>query len=273
MMKLYRFVFFTFFLYNFLYIDTMKCSAQLNSDDIESINRLYHQAQTYFYNKQYDQALTAFNKYIHESKNLETDQPRILWCIDQIGRIYLREKRDPEAAIQFFNDMLKDHRLTEAEEDDISSWIAAAEDWQSVGKFPKMTQDPTEQFELGAMYFKAGMRKLQAPMDKAGNADFAIAQSYLLPFIINNDHDKRIGEALYMMGEIRRRLWNDVTFWAENYYFTEVIRRFPHTPLAWKAYQSFEEDVHFGYSGSGGDFTPESVVKMLKAYKALAMQK
>ena len=139
-----------------------------------------------------------------------------------------------------------------------------------VGQFPDTTQDPNNQYLLGERFFKAGMQKLKYPLDDAGSADFSIAQSYLLPFITQNDTDNRIGEALCMMGEIRRRLWNDKDYWAENFYFKEVIRRFAHTELAWKAYQSLEDDVHFGYSGSGGDHTPPSVSKMLKTYRALA---
>ena len=182
----------------------------------------------------------------------------------------MREQRNPDAAIQFFESLQDDARLSEAEQDDIDGWISAAEDWKSVGKFPDMTLDPNKQYELGDRFFKTGMSRLKFPLDDAGNADFGIAQSYLLPFIIQNDTDSRIGEALYMMGEIRRRLWNDNDYWAGNFYFKEVIRRFAHTELALKAYQSLEADVHFGYSGSGGDRTPRSVLKMLKTYKALA---
>ena len=257
---------------NYLIIGIGGFSTAQTISDNTNPDSIYNQAQKFYYNKQYDQALASFAKFIHESKNIEIDQPNILWSIDQIGRIYLREKRDPDTSIKFFNDILKEHRLTEAEEDVVSGWISAAQDWKTAGQFPQMTQDANKQFELGEQFFQSGTNKIKLSSEKAGNADFAIAQSYLLPFIVNNDSDKRKGDALFMMGEIRRRLWNDKTYWAENYYFTEVIRRFPHTELSWKAYLALEGDVQFGYSGSGGNFTPESVIKWLKMYKSLAMQ-
>ena len=54
------------------------------------------------------------------------------------------------------------------------------------------------------------------------------------------------------------------------FYLKEVIRRFPHTTISQQAYQALEESVHFGYSGSGGDTTPPSMVRMLKEYKGLS---
>ncbi len=256
--------------FNFGITQAQKLPRQKPNVTAEDLDNFYDTAQARFHDKHYDEALAFFKLYLEQSRGEQTDHPRIIWSIDQIGRIYLREQRNPDAAIQFFKSLQDDPRLSEAEHDDIDGWIAAAEDWKSVGKFPEITGDANKQYQLGERFFKSGMRKLKYPLDNAGNADFSIAQSYLLHFIIDNDTDNRIGEALYMMGEIRRRLWNDKDYWAENFYFKEVIRRFPHTELAWKAYQSLEDGVHFGYSGSGGDRTPPSVLKMLKNYKALA---
>ncbi len=76
-------------------------AVQTNPVKIEQLDKIYHQAHTYFYSKQYDKVLEAFHQYIQQFQNLETNQKRILWCIDQIERIYLRAKRNPDAAIQF----------------------------------------------------------------------------------------------------------------------------------------------------------------------------
>jgi hypothetical protein len=73
------------------------------------------------------------------------------------------------------------------------------------------------------------------------------------------------------MGSIRRHVIIDNLYWTENYYLKEAIRRFPHTPLAEKAWELLEEDVSFAYSGSEGTFTPHSVKTMLQQYKKLAL--
>ncbi len=110
-------------------------------------------------------------------------------------------------------------------------------------------------------------------MDQAGAADFSIASSYLMPFLVRFDKSPSVGEALFMMGDMRRRFWTDTEYWSKNYYLTEAIRRFAGTPLAIKSYTVLEEDVRFGYSGSSGDQMPESWKLMLGELKKIAESK
>ncbi|MBF0288256.1 MAG: hypothetical protein HQM14_10590 [SAR324 cluster bacterium] len=239
----------------------------------EKLDQLYRQGQELFHQKHYQEALLALKTYIETSGQTGHRSERLLWAIDQIGRIYLSEQSTPDEAIEFFEEMLKDSRLNEAEEDTIEEWIAAAWEWKRIDKSSPTPQDPNKLFTLGKQFYLAGLSKSEYPMDDAGNASFSIAQSYLRPFIVWHNQDSRIGEALYMMGDIRRRLWNDKEYWVENFYLKEAIRRFPHTPLAKKAFKSLESGIHFSYSGSSGDHTPQSVLTMLKTYKAMAEPK
>ena len=107
-------------------------------------------------------------------------------------------------------------------------------------------------------------------MDVSASADFSLASDYLIPFTIHFDKDSNIGEALYMMGEIRRRSWHNNYYWTDNFYLMEVIRRFPNSELATRAYKALYEDVHFGYTGSSGDNTPESWNELLNEFKELS---
>jgi hypothetical protein len=79
-----------------------------------------------------------------------------------------------------------------------------------------------------------------------------------------------VGEGLLMMGEIRSYTFPDPDYWVQNFYLKEVIRRFPHTPLAVRAWERMRDEITVNYSGSGGDLTPPSVVKMVETYRQLA---
>jgi hypothetical protein len=193
--------------------------------------------------------------------------------IDSIGRIYLREKQDPDGAITFFSEALHDSKLTDSEFDIIRAWLGRAREWKTLSMFPKKITDPNKLFSLGKTYFEHGIKSQKYTMDLAASADFSLASNYLVPFTIHYDKDPNIGEALFMMGEIRRRSWHNNDFWVENFYLMEVIRRFPYTELAAKAYQALYEDVHFGYTGSSGDNTPESWVELLAEFKKLSQIK
>ena len=59
----------------------------------------------------------------------------------------------------------------------------------------------------------------------------------------------------------------------ENFYFKEIIRRFPHTVIAKKAWVALNEEVHMGYTGSQGDFTPPSIKRALKQLEKLSEPK
>ena len=231
---------------------------------------LLHNARHEIARAQYDVALKMLETYLAHAKFGKVRPLLHFYVIDAIGRIHLQVRQDPDGAIAFFKTVEGDSRLTPAEQDIISGWVGFAREWKGLGKMPKDLHDADGLFELGKKFYDEGTKKQKNAMDPAGSAALTIAAAYLVPFTVHYDKDARIGEVLYMMGDIRRRTWYDNEYWSENFYLIEVIRRFPNTPLAIKAYQVLDEDVHFGYSGSTGDGTPKSWIALLKEFKALA---
>lgn len=261
----------TWFLYVALVL--LPVSPTLAGVPATPLEGLYREAQREFHRKNYDAALPLLQEYVKKSKTKRYKQDRLFWVIDQIGRIYLREKRDPDGAIAWFKVLSDDPRFRDAELHVIDGWLAGAKEWKELGQLPHDVRSADELFSRGETFYQKGLSLKKYPADDAGNAHFHIAASYLVPFIVNFDRDARIGEALYMMGDIRRHSWTDSEYWSENYYLREAIRRFPHTKLALKAYELLEKDVHFGYTGSSGDNTPESLLRVLRRYKRLAEPK
>ena len=217
-----------------------------------------------------DLALKIFIDYRKQTSKSKKDPLTSLYVIESIGRIYLREKQDPDAAITFFSEALNDTNLQDSEFDIIRAWLGRAKEWKNLSMFPKNITDPKKLFELGKKYFDQGIKLQKFPMDVNASADFSLASNYLIPFTIHFDKDPNIGEALYMMGEIRRRSWHNNDYWIENFYLMEVIRRFPYTELSSRAYDALYEDVHYGYTGSSGDNTPESWIELLKTFRELS---
>ena len=234
------------------------------------LEELYRQSQIDFHRKDYQKALPELQSYIEQSESKSYTRERLLWVMDQVGFIFLRVRKDSVAAIQFFEKISKDKRLDEAQQDNVSEWLAAAREWHKSGAAGKSELTVDQLYSKGQQYFTEGRKRSKYPADNSGNAHFHIAATYLLPFIIHHDHDTRMPEALIMMGTIRTHIQNDLDYLSENFYFKEAIRRKPHSKIAMEAYRGLEEHVRFGYSGSGGDNTPSSVVAMLRNYKKLA---
>lgn len=248
-------------------------SLMAATENQKQASSLLESARKFFYKNDLDAALANLQKYFSKLLTLPKKQARSVLrfhAIAAMGRIYLQYKKDPEGAVKWFEKQQKEQPLSDAERDIISGWIAAAKDWQKLGKFPSATSSEQELFSLGQKYYESGLKKQKYPMDLKGTADFSIATSYLIPFLVHYDKSPRIGEALFMMGDMRRRLWETNEYWSENFYLSETIRRFPGTPLAVKAYEVLNDDVHFGYTGSSGDHTPASWVEMLGIFKKMA---
>ena len=243
---------------------------------MEQLQKLFNESRQLYYKEDYDASLQKLKKYFSGLLGLSKEKARTelrFTAIVAMGRIYLEQKQDPDAAIDWFQKIEKSESLTLAEQDIITGWIAGAKDWKKLGKLPKDVKSEQELFDLGKSYYEKGLKKQKFTMDQAGYADLSIASTYLVPFIVNYDKNPNVGEALFMMGDIRRRLWTDNEYWSQNYYLAEAIRRFPGTSVATKSYQALEEDVHFGYSGSSGDHTPHSWILLLQDLKQLAYGK
>jgi len=239
----------------------------------DSADVLLEESQQLFYKNDHDGALVTLKKYfskvVTEPKRKAKSKLRFL-AIAAMGRIYLQYKKDPKGAIEWFEKIRKSEPLSDAEQDILSGWISAAEDWIKLGKFPDSKMNETELFEVGKKYYDSGLKKQKFTVDQAGAADFSIASSYLVPFLVQFDKSPKTGEVLFMMGDMRRRLWISNRFWSENFYLSEAIRRFPATPVAVKSYEALREDVEFAYTGSGGNYTPQSWHELLAVLKKMA---
>ncbi|MBL6991585.1 MAG: hypothetical protein ISR65_17505 [Bacteriovoracaceae bacterium] len=244
--------------------------AEVNK--IEMPQDIYREAQMEFHRKNYKRSLILFKQFIEVSKS-SNEKEKLFWCVDQVGRIYLKTKKNPSEAIKFFKHVLTIVKFDKDHEDTIREWIVVAKEWKKFGRMPKNAKDPSELYFLGEKYYQKGMDKIQFPADDTGNADFYIAATYLVPYVYNYDSGKHIGKALFMLGNIRSRSWNDHDYWSENFYLKEVIRRFPHSKLSMKAYEVLEDSIRSGYTGSRGDSTPPALVKMLKQLKLIAKPK
>lgn len=238
-----------------------------------ALEKLFQDSKRLFYKNDFDGSLEVLKKYFTQLIKLPKAKARTqlrFSAIVSMGRIYLQEKQDPKGAIDWFEKIQKTETLTPAEQDIIQGWIAGCNDWIKLGKFPKDITTDKDLFELGSKYYQQGLTKQKTAMDPAAAADFSIASAYLVPLIVHFDKSPSISDALFMMGDIRRRSWSDTEYWSQSFYLTEVIRRNPGTPLAQKSYRSLQEDVTFGYSGSSGEHVPQSWVLLLGELKKVA---
>ncbi|MFT6631287.1 MAG: outer membrane protein assembly factor BamD (BamD/ComL family) [Bacteriovoracaceae bacterium] len=246
--------------------------ADEKDSNLDSDFSVYRKAQREFMKKNYVVAINNFQKFILDNKTSKDTaiKKKMFWSIDLIMRAHLKNRQNPDEAIKYLSNILKVIKFSEVEKDSIQEWISVIKDWKKQNKFSKNIRDKETLFELGDKYFQSGMEKISSPGDDTGNADFYIAASYLTPYVYNFDDSKNIGRALFMLGNIRFRSWTDYEYWSENFYLKEVIRRYPHSDLAKKAFVSLEKGTQSSYSVLSGNKIPVEQLKMLEVFRKLS---
>jgi hypothetical protein len=79
-------------------------------------------------------------------------------------------------------------------------------------------------------------------------------------------------EALYLIGESYSPL-QELGLWnLQEQYFQACIFEAPHSNLAEKCYERFEESVTVGYSGSSGTHIPTAIKRQLNQLKIKAQK-
>jgi hypothetical protein len=236
----------------------------------EDYQSLYRSAQRDFTKKNYISALEKFDQYVKNNKGVKkADKDRLFWSIDHIARIYIRQNKNPEQIIKFFNSFENDKRLNEVQFDTIQEWKAALNDWKKNYQ-THLKAKGESLYNIGTYYYNAGIkRNAKIPMGR-GNIEFSIANTFLSKYIFEHPKGDKISHALYMLGDIKSSLVTDWDYWSENFYLKELILRFPHSDMAFKGWEKLYQDTHFGYTGSSGDNTPEEIEQMLGRMKKMA---
>ncbi|HEX9814653.1 MAG TPA: hypothetical protein VGB31_06870 [Myxococcota bacterium] len=218
----------------------------------------------------YTRALALLGEYLDFTRSAVHRPERVFWVIEQVGRIYLSERRDPDGALAFFTEIRKDARLSDLDRSAIDEWISVATEWKEARRDTASgVRDPAHLLDRGTRYYKSGSEKLEVTGVVAlANADFDIAASYLLRFAILYNQHSRIGDVLYMLGGIRHYSHSDQEYWSDNYYLKEAIRRFPHTELAERSYKLLWSDAAGAYAQNG---IPADLAERLRLYEQLAL--
>lgn len=230
--------------------------------------RQFENAQRAYHQKDYDRAVALLKEFL---KTAPPDSRAGFGAIEQVARIHLQFKRDPDGAIAFLESIKKSSKLKRESADTVEEWLATAREWKKMGKLGA-EDNADELFKLGLRYYNRGITETGASSVETGAASRYIAASYLVPFVLNFDGDPRIARALLMLGDIRRRSYRAEEWWSVDFYLKEVIRRFPKTKEAQQAYTMLADDVQMRWSGSGSNPTPTPAYlqTMLKRYRALA---
>jgi hypothetical protein len=229
---------------------------------------LYLQAEQALADGHHDRAIVLFRNYLDFTRSRAHRPERVFWAIDRVAWLQLGVKRDPDAALAFFEEIRSDPRLTEIDRGAISEWISVAREWkQEIAQAGSGPREAGVLLDRGRRYYESGLEKLKVGVAYFASADFGISSGYLRRFaLLHHDHP-RIGDVLFMLGAIRYHMRADEPGWSDNFYLKESIRRFPHSPLAVRSFDLLRREAGRVYKPAQ---LPPELAESLGIYEELA---
>jgi hypothetical protein len=119
--------------------------------------------------------------------------------------------------------------------------------------------------------FAEAKQMQQYPADRNADVLYLRATSLLHQMLAAFPQGKRVPEGLLLLGtsyDVLRGLQIPELHEA---LYVSCVHKAPHSQIAEKCYQQFEESVIFGYTGSGGFSLPPEVEKQLRDLRAEAL--
>ena len=108
------------------------------------------------------------------------------------------------------------------------------------------------------------------PLDHSADVLFLRSSAVIHELLARYPSGKRSSEALLMAGAAYDLLEDHFVSRLSDLYYESCIRNSPHSAIAEKCFQRFEQNMLFGYSGSAGTFLPDDVQDLKKELRVLA---
>lgn len=182
----------------------------------------------------------------------------------RILSVYTKISFDSVKAISFLKKYVNDKSISKITRTDIDSWIKALDKWKSF--------DPNKILSIDDFINKnlAGLENSKGQVT-GGDHDITllISSGVLSKYLNDHPQSDATPQILYWLSVAERRLSTTYFFSLGDIYLKECIIQYPSSPYAKKCYQEYEDNVLFGYSGSGGTDIPPEEKRELDRLKRL----
>lgn len=220
--------------------------------------------------RRFDQALDEFEKVVGNAK-LAKERP-IEWgkAVQRAFMISTRVKRDPERTLAIANKVLGLQEIPAFYREYVSTWKQSAEEWKKSGE--KKIESESALYKEASRLMEEARQKQAWPLDRSADILYLRASATVHDLLARFPKGEYSGKALLLAGNAYEVLEDRLASPLPEMYYEACIRQSPHSALGEECYLRLEQNVHFGYTGSGGVFIPEDAVKVLEELKTIATQ-
>jgi hypothetical protein len=186
--------------------------------------------------------------------------------LKRILTTYTKVSFRPDKAISLLSKYENDPKISKMLRDDVKEWLKQLKVW----KDSKMVYSLNKESDLRAFinkYLSPLGEENQTVEDGSQDVTMLVASGFLTKFLGQRPKSDLVPEILYWLSIADRNLDFNFFFSLSDVYLKECITRYPKSSFAPKCYKEYEQNVIFGYSGSGGTNVPEEEKKELKRLK------
>lgn len=186
--------------------------------------------------------------------------------LKRILTTYTKVSFRPDKAISLLSKYENDPKISKMLRDDVKEWLKQLKVW----KDSKMVYSLNKESDLRAFinkYLSPLGEENQTVEDGSQDVTMLVASGFLTKFLGQRPKSDLVPEILYWLSIADRNLDFNFFFSLSDVYLKECITRYPKSSFATKCYKEYEQNVIFGYSGSGGTNVPEEEKKELKRLK------
>ncbi|HTO09025.1 MAG TPA: hypothetical protein VMR86_18390 [Myxococcota bacterium] len=213
--------------------------------------------------RQFDQSLDLYESLLTSPPPADGEVTRGADLVEYLI-VAVRVKRDPERAARLLDRLAKRPETAPDVRRELGPWAATL---RSEGK--ALREKPS--LARARALVEAGRRARPYGFSRAGLADDLLASSILHALLEDpGQPTAERAETYYLLGltdaQVRASPWLSDASW----YLASAIRTAPHTAVAQRAFDAYEDMTLLSWSGSAGTELPPDVVAELDRLRALA---
>ncbi len=223
---------------------------------------LHERAQVLLATRQFDRSLDALKAL------LESDQQTAVTLIQPLTDyliVSVRVKNDLRRPGPVLAQFTKRRDVWAALKEDVNSWIARLDELGGA-------ELPAPSLAAATQFIDNARQSSIIPFSRRPMVDYVIASSLLQRHLEENrPRAEALARTYYLLGLTELGIGQSYELNQGEYYLEAAIRAAPGTSISAHAFNTLEEQIVMGYSGSAGTQVPEDVQLELDQLRALAI--
>ncbi len=185
-------------------------------------------------------------------------------ALKRVFSLHTKIEFNPKAAQKFITQYNNHRNMPKVAHDNLIQWEKSLRSWKSFN--PKKLKS-IESF-ISKNLTPIEEDKPETAMGE-NDVTLLIASGVLTKFLSENPKTKLAPQILYWLAVAEKRLGTNYIFSLGDLYLKECIQLYPESAFAKKCFQQYQDDLTFGFSGSGGTDIPEDKKRELDRLKGL----